>query len=97
MPSETTRIGRRGTVVIPAAIRRSLGLKEGDVIVAEERDGGVLLRPAVSLPLERYSAERRAEFLLNNATDRADYVRAVREVRELGLDPEAIPHTPPAD
>ena len=95
MFKETTKIGRRGTIVIPATLRRRLGLKDGDILVAEEVDGGVLLRPAVAVALETYSPERRAEFLLNNAVDRDDYARAVREVRDMGVDPEGIAHTPP--
>ena len=96
MKSETTKIGKRGTIVIPAALRRRLGLEEGTLVVAEEREGGVLIRPAVALPLETYSPERRAEFLLSNAVDAEDYARAVREVRKLGLDPEEIPHRKPS-
>ena len=41
--------------------------------------------------------ERKAEFLLSNAVDAADYARAVGEVRDLGLDPDSIPHAKPAD
>jgi hypothetical protein len=37
-----------------------------------------------------------AQFLLENATDPPDYVRARREVRKLGIDPDRIPHDPPA-
>ena len=95
MRSETTRVGRRGTIVLPAALRRRLGLKAGSLMVAEEREGGILLRPAVALPVEVYSPERRAELLLGNAVDADDYARAVREVRKLGLDPDAIPHERP--
>ena len=47
------------------------------------------------MPVEVYSARRKAEFLLNNAVDAADYKRAVRAVRKLGLDPETIPHRRP--
>ena len=93
--SETTKIGKRGAVVIPAALRRRLGLEEGTLVIAEEREGGVLIRPAVALPVETYSPERRAEFLLSNAVDADDYAQAVREVRRLGLDPERIPHKKP--
>ncbi len=96
MHSETTRIGRRGTVVVPARLRRRFGLEEGSPIIAEEREDGILLRPAVSLPLEMYSPERRAQFLLSNAVDAADYRRALREVRVMGLDPSRIPHRRPA-
>lgn len=92
---ETTKIGRRGAVVIPARLRRKLGLTEGSLVIAEEREDGILLRPAVALPIETYTPERRAEFLLSNAVDRADYTRAVREVRRLGLDPADVPHKKP--
>jgi hypothetical protein len=45
--------------------------------------------------IEKYSPQRKAEFLLSNATNSADYRRARREVKKLGLDPDAVPHRPP--
>ena len=95
MEFETTKVGKRGTVVIPAAIRRKYGLEEGSLVVAEAREEGVLLRPAVTLPVERYSPERKAEFLLNNAITPKDYAWAVKEVRKLGVNPKKIPHKKP--
>ena len=53
---------------------------------------GILIRPAVVLPIERYTPERKAEFLLSNATTRADYRKARREVQKLGIDPDSIRH-----
>lgn len=93
--SEVTRVGKRGTVVIPASLRKRYGLDEGSEILLEETDDGLLLRPAVTLPVEIYSAERRAAFLLENVTDLHDYERAREEVKKLGLDPDDIPHEPP--
>ncbi|MGH9320795.1 MAG: AbrB/MazE/SpoVT family DNA-binding domain-containing protein [Vicinamibacteria bacterium] len=93
--SETTKIGSRGTIVIPAPLRRRYGLEEGTLIIAEPRDDGILLRPAVAVPVETYSPERRAEFLLSTAVDAEDYAGAVEEVRKLGLDPKTIPHRKP--
>lgn len=93
---ETSRVGKRGTVVIPSALRRRFGIEEGSLLIAEERNDGILLRPAIALPVESYTASRRAEFLLSNAVDEDDYARAVERVRQLGLDPEAIPHHKPA-
>jgi bifunctional DNA-binding transcriptional regulator/antitoxin component of YhaV-PrlF toxin-antitoxin module len=95
MGNETTKVGKRGTVVIPVGMRRKYGFEEGSLIVAEPRAEGVLLRPVVTLPLEIYTPERKAEFLLNNAITREDYEWAVKEVRKLGLDPETIPHERP--
>jgi AbrB family looped-hinge helix DNA binding protein len=93
--AEASKVGKRGTVVIPAGLRKRYGIKEGTYVVAEERDEGVLIRPAAFLPMEIYSPERKAEFLLANVTDSRDYARAVREVRKLGVDPERIPHRRP--
>jgi AbrB family looped-hinge helix DNA binding protein len=92
---ETGKIGRNGTLVIPAKLRRRFGLQEGGMVVLEETEDGISIRPAVAVPVEVYSARRKAEFLLNNAVDAADYKRAVRAVRKLGLDPETIPHRRP--
>ncbi len=93
--SESSRIGKRGTFVIPASLRRRFGLQEGSEVIAEETAEGILIRPAVTIALEVYSPERKAEFLLNNAVDEEDYARAREEVRRLGLDPDAVSHTRP--
>jgi AbrB family looped-hinge helix DNA binding protein len=95
MESETTKVGKRGTIVVPAGLRRKYGFKEGALVVAEAREEGVLLRPAVPVPLEIYTPERKAEFLLNNAVTLGDYKWAVKEVRKMGLDPGKIPHEKP--
>lgn len=95
MTQETSKVGKRGTVVIPARLRRQFGLREGTLFIAEAREDGVLIRPAVALPLEVYSLERKAEFLLTNAIDAEDYERVAEEVRDLGLDPDEIPHRKP--
>jgi AbrB family looped-hinge helix DNA binding protein len=95
MEKENTKIGKRGTVVIPAGLRRKYGFEEGAMVVAEGRPEGVLLRPVVTLPFEKYTPERKAEFLLNNAVTPEDYSWAVREVRKMGINPKTIRHEKP--
>lgn len=95
MIQETTKIGKRGVIVIPSKLRDRFGFQEGSLVIAEEREDGVLIRPAAVFPIERYSAERKAEFLLSNAVDDDDYAQAVNQVRSMGLDPNAILHTRP--
>jgi AbrB family looped-hinge helix DNA binding protein len=95
MSEDSIKVGKRGTVVLPAALRRRFGIEEGATLLAEATDEGILLRPAVVLPVETYTPRRRAEFLLNNAADLGEYRWAVREVRKLGVDPEEIPHDRP--
>lgn len=90
--AETTKLGKRGALVIPAAIRRRFGLEEGSLVLVEEHEDGILIRPAVALPIEQYTPEWRAEFLLSNAVDDTDYEEAVEEVRGIGVDPATVPH-----
>jgi AbrB family looped-hinge helix DNA binding protein len=96
MITDVSRIGRRGTVVIPAALRRKFGLKDGSLVMTEEKEEGILLRPAAVIPLEAYTLERKAQFLLSNAVDAEDYRAAVKDVKKLGLDPDTIKHRKPA-
>ena len=93
---ESAKVGKRGAIVVPAELRRRFGIEEGTVVTAEEREDGILIRPAVVVPIEKYTPERKAEFLLSNATNTADYRKARTEVQKLGIDPDSIPHRRPA-
>ena len=58
----TVTITSRGVVTLPAKLRQALGLQADDQLIAETTPEGLLLRPAVTLPVEIYSDERIAEF-----------------------------------
>jgi AbrB family looped-hinge helix DNA binding protein len=92
---ETSKVGKRGTIVMPARLRRKFGIEEGSLVIAEEREDGILIRPAVAYPIEIYTPERKAEFILMSAIDEDDYRAAREEVREMGLDPDQIAHLRP--
>jgi antitoxin PrlF len=55
-------LSSRGVVSLPAKLRRALGLKPDDQLIAETTPEGLLLRPAVTLPVEIYSDKRVREF-----------------------------------
>jgi AbrB family looped-hinge helix DNA binding protein len=55
-------VTRRGVITLPARLRRALGLRAEDQLIAELTPEGLLLRPAVTLPVEVYSPERVREF-----------------------------------
>jgi AbrB family looped-hinge helix DNA binding protein len=93
---ESARVGKRGAIIVPARLRKRFGIEEGTMVIAEEKDDGILIRPAVVVPVERYTPERKAEFLLSNAVDEADYRKARKEVSKLGIDHDSIPHHKPA-
>ena len=94
--TETAKVGKRGVFTIPAQLRKRFGLDDGSLLIAEEREDGILLRPAIATPIETYSDERTAEFLLSNAIDATDYEAARQEVKAMGLDPDRVPHRKPA-
>jgi AbrB family looped-hinge helix DNA binding protein len=93
---ESAKVGKRGAIVVPARLRARFGIEEGMMVTAEEREDGILIRPAIVVPVEKYTPARKAEFLLSNAITPADYKKARKEVAKLGLDPDAIPHRRPA-
>ena len=58
----TVTINRRGVITLPSKMRRALGLKPDDHLIIEMMPEGLLLRPAVTLPVEMYTPEREHEF-----------------------------------
>lgn len=95
MPADTSKVTKRGAVVIPASLRRRFGITEGSLVIVEERAEGVLIRPAAAFPLEMYTPNQKAEFLLSNAVGPKDYARAKEAVRKMGLDVRKIAHYKP--
>jgi len=91
---ETVSVTSDGDVPIPQSLRQLTGIDAGSIVTLEARDGAIVIRP-VGDDIEVYTSERRAEFLLSNAVDAADYAKAREEVRKLGLDPDAILHDRP--
>ena len=47
--------------MIRVALRRLFGIEGGSLVIAEDIAKGILMRPAVAIPLETYTLERRAE------------------------------------
>ena len=91
---QSVKIGKRGTVVIPAKMRKRYRLEEGSPLLFEEREDGILMRPATTKPVdvEVYTPERLAEFFLNNVMDKEDYIDARKEVEAMGINPDTIDH-----
>ena len=63
----TLTVTSRGVVTLPAKLRQSLGIKADDQLIAETTPEGLLLRPAVTIPVEIYTDERIAEFAREEA------------------------------
>ncbi|HQY95293.1 MAG: AbrB/MazE/SpoVT family DNA-binding domain-containing protein [Sterolibacteriaceae bacterium] len=58
----TLTITERGVITLPAKLRQAMGLAANDQLIAETTPDGLLLKPAVTLPIEMYSDERLREF-----------------------------------
>jgi len=58
----TLSVSGRGLIALPVAMRKAAGIRPQDSLIAETTAEGILLRPAVTLPVEIYSPERIAEF-----------------------------------
>lgn len=52
----------RGTITLPKKLRERYGLNPTQPVILETRPDGILLRPAVSIPIEIYTIEREQEF-----------------------------------
>jgi AbrB family looped-hinge helix DNA binding protein len=91
---QTVIVGKRGTVVIPAQIRKRYRLEEGSILLLEERMEGIFLRPSVAAPMDVdiYTQERLAEFFLNHGMDKEGYLDARKDVEKMGIDPDSINH-----
>lgn len=63
MIQDTTFLTERGTLTLPASIRKTLGLKGKQQLIIEANDAGeIVLRPAAVVPIEIYSEDRIAAF-----------------------------------
>ena len=67
--SNTLIVSNRGQITLPAATRKRLGIKGGDVVILEDRGNEIILKPAVVLEVEIYSDEQIAAW---GAADRLD-------------------------
>ena len=54
---ENLTVSNRGQITLPVGLRKKLGIAAGGTVIAEERNGEVVLRPAVVLEVEMYSDE----------------------------------------
>jgi antitoxin PrlF len=66
---ESLTVSGRGQITLPANMRKRLGIEAGGVLIAEEREGDILLRPAAVLEIETYSD---ADIARWDAEDRLD-------------------------
>ncbi len=60
--AETLIVSTRGQITLPVALRKRLGIRPGDVLIVEERDGAIALKPAAVLEIEMYTDDQIARW-----------------------------------
>lgn len=60
--SDTLIVSERGQITLPATIRKRYGIKGGSALIIEERNNGLLLKPAAVMELDIYSDDQIAEW-----------------------------------
>jgi len=60
--SETLVVSSRGQITLPAALRKRLGIKNGDVVILEARGNEIVLKPGIVLEIQHYSDEQIAQW-----------------------------------
>ena len=73
----TLIVSNRGQVTLPAATRKRLGIKGGDVVILEDRGNEIVLKPGVVLELELYSDEQIAQWDNDDKLDDGERKRIV--------------------
>jgi AbrB family looped-hinge helix DNA binding protein len=90
MANTTIKMGKRGTIVLPAKLRKQFGLQDGSLLVTEAKNGEIRLRPAFVYEPEVWSPEETAYFILINSMTKEEWDENLPHVLELGVDPARI-------
>ena len=59
---QTLIVSTRGQITLPADIRKQFGIKSGEPVIIEDRNGELVLKPAAVLTVEMYRPEQVAEW-----------------------------------
>jgi AbrB family looped-hinge helix DNA binding protein len=78
---ELAKITLRGQITIPVAIRKKLGVKDGDKVVFIEENGRIVMENSVKVALKDVQDAFRGEAERLGLKDEQDVVAMVKEVR----------------
>ena len=87
----TVQIDSKGHVLIPAEVRRDMGLEPKSLLILKIEHGEIRLAPGEVIPRRRIrqiSREELAQGLMDSGVTEEGRQAAAEAVRELGLTPE---------
>jgi AbrB family looped-hinge helix DNA binding protein len=90
MATSTIKMGKRGTIVLPAKLRKQFGLEDGSLLITEAKDGEIRIRPAFLYEPPVWSPEETAYFILINSMTKDEWDENLPYVRDLGVDPAKV-------
>jgi len=79
---DMARISAKGQVTIPIAIRKTLGLKEGDKVIFTEKDGNIVLLNSNRLAFEEFQRGMDGEAERVGWKSEQDVVNYCRQIRQ---------------
>lgn len=79
MSSDTLVVSDRGQVTLPKRLRERLAIKPGSALIAEERDGALVLRLAAVTALRVYSDAEVKEWLRADRVTPAERRRVLKK------------------
>ncbi|MBC8018911.1 MAG: AbrB/MazE/SpoVT family DNA-binding domain-containing protein [Verrucomicrobia bacterium] len=66
---ETVIVSNRGQLTLPVGLRKRFGIQAGGPVIIEDRNGEIVLKPAVVMEVELYSDEQIAAWDLADQLD----------------------------
>ena len=78
---ELAKITMRGQITIPIAIRKLLGVKDGDKVIFMEENGRIIVENATMIALKNAKRDFEGEAERLGLKDEKDVVDMVKEVR----------------
>jgi hypothetical protein len=81
--STTIPLTKRGSLTLPPALRRKLGLDKlrNPMVLVEERDGGLFLQPAVALPVRDLPKGTIGHWIARDEADMAAFRATPRKAK----------------
>lgn len=74
-------ISKKGQVTLPAQLRKKMGLEAGGTVIAEEKNGELVLRPAAVVEIDLYTDEQIVRW---DEEDRLDACTRQKILNKLG-------------
>ena len=81
MPKQTLIVSERGQITLPKSLRDRLSIQPGTALIAEEKEGHLVLRRAVVTPVHIYSDEEIQSWLADDRITAAGRKRILKKAR----------------